>query len=54
MTYIDVIGTRAETKRYREMRLILESAHRRIHNRMHRMGCHHEHAGGAGPAGHQH
>ncbi|TIQ34103.1 MAG: hypothetical protein E5X48_20780 [Mesorhizobium sp.] len=47
MAYIDTIGTRAEVKRYKEMRLLLESAHRRLHNRMHQMGFDHTHTVGA-------
>ncbi|MER9664266.1 CehA/McbA family metallohydrolase [Mesorhizobium sp. M0159] len=46
MAYIDTIGTRAETKRHKEMRLVLESAYRRLHNRMHNMGCDHTHSVG--------
>ncbi|CDX24951.1 conserved hypothetical protein [Mesorhizobium plurifarium] len=44
MAYIDTIGTRADVSRYRAMRLLLESAHRLLHNRMHRMGCDHTHS----------
>ncbi len=44
MAYIDTIGTRAETKRASEMRLLLQSAYRRLHNRMHDMGFDHPHA----------
>ncbi|MBC7236380.1 MAG: hypothetical protein H5T69_11100, partial [Chloroflexi bacterium] len=43
LAYLDTVGTRAETRRYKEMRLILESAHRRLHNRMHQMGQYHDH-----------
>jgi len=43
MAYLDVIGTRAETAAYRRMRLVLTAAHRRLHNRMHRIGHYHEH-----------
>ena len=41
--YIDTIGTRADTKRYREMRMVLTAAHRKLHNRMHRAGVYHDH-----------
>ncbi|MCD6518453.1 MAG: CehA/McbA family metallohydrolase [Anaerolineae bacterium] len=43
LAYLDTVGTRAETRAYRRMRLILESAHRKIHNRLHEMGYFHEH-----------
>ena len=52
LAYIDTVGTRAETKRYKEMRIFLESAHRRLHNRMHRMGYFHEHTVSQGHPGH--
>ncbi|ESY85863.1 hypothetical protein X741_33310 [Mesorhizobium sp. LNHC229A00] len=47
IAYVDTIGTRAEAKRYKEMRLLLQSAHRRLHNRMHQMGLDHSHTVGA-------
>ena len=43
LAYIDTVGTRAETKRYKQMRLVLTSAHRELHNRMHRAGNYHTH-----------
>lgn len=43
MAYVDTIGTRAETTRYRKMKVLLESAYRRIHNRMHDLGMDHYH-----------
>jgi len=43
LAYLDTVGTRADTKAYRRMRLVLEGAHRRIHNRMHQAGHFHEH-----------
>jgi len=43
IAYLDTVGTRAETQTYRRMRLILESAHRRVHNQMHAMGRFHKH-----------
>ncbi len=43
MAYVDTIGTRAETERYKAMRMVLESAHRRLHNRMHELGLDHGH-----------
>lgn len=46
MAYIDTIGTRAEAKRYKEMRLVLQSAYHRLHNQMHQMGFQHPHTTG--------
>lgn len=46
MAYIETIGTRASAKRYKEMRMTLESAYRRLHNRMHTMGYDHRHGQG--------
>ena len=46
LTFLDDVGTRAETRRYREMRTIIESAYRRLHNRMHAMGYDHHHGHG--------
>jgi hypothetical protein len=43
MAYLDTIGTRAEDAAYRRMRLVLESAHRSLHNRMHQSGVFHRH-----------
>lgn len=43
MAYLDTVAPRAETKRYKKMRLTLTSVHRHIHNRMHRMGEFHHH-----------
>jgi hypothetical protein len=43
LAYVDTIGTRAETETYRRIRLNLESIHRKLHNRMHQLGYHHEH-----------
>ena len=44
MAYVDTLGTRADAKRYKAMRLVLESAYRRLHNRMHEMGFDHPHS----------
>ena len=44
MAYIDTIATRAEARRYRSMRLVLESAYRRLHDRMHEAGLDHTHS----------
>lgn len=42
--YLDTVGTRAEDKIYKRMRLVLESAHRALHNRMHEQGYYHNHS----------
>ena len=44
LAYLDTVGTRAEDKAYRRMRLVLTSAHRALHNRMHRAGHYHKHS----------
>ncbi|MEN8203782.1 MAG: CehA/McbA family metallohydrolase [Bacteroidota bacterium] len=44
MAYLDTIGTRADEKTYKRMRLLLESAHRSLHNRMHQKGQYHRHS----------
>ncbi|MBN1937508.1 MAG: CehA/McbA family metallohydrolase [Anaerolineae bacterium] len=43
MAYLDTVGTRKDDRTYKRMRLILESAHRSLHNRMHRQGYYHPH-----------
>ena len=43
LAYFDTVGTRAQTRAYKRMRLVLESAHRSVHNRMHEMGYFHKH-----------
>jgi hypothetical protein len=43
MAYLDTIGTRADEKAFRRMKLVLTSAHRNIHNRLHEMGYYHQH-----------
>jgi hypothetical protein len=43
LAYLDTVGTRAEDVAYKRMRLVLESAHRRLHNRMHEAGQFHAH-----------
>ncbi|MER8956962.1 CehA/McbA family metallohydrolase [Mesorhizobium sp. M0833] len=52
LAYIDTIGTRAEEKRHKEMRLLLQAAYRRLHNRMHKMGFDHAHSVGPNQSGH--
>jgi hypothetical protein len=44
MAFLDTIGTRAQTEKVRKMRMVLESAHRELHNRMHRDGVYHDHS----------
>ncbi len=43
LAYLDTVGTRAEDKAYKRMRLVLTSAHRALHNRMHERGVYHGH-----------
>jgi hypothetical protein len=43
IAYLDTVGTRAETAAYKRMRLVLTSAHRTLHNRLHERGHFHEH-----------
>lgn len=40
---LDTIGTRADDRIYKRMRLVLEGAQRALHNRMHQAGHYHEH-----------
>jgi len=44
LAYLDTVGTRAEDRAYKRMRLVLESAHRSLHNRMHQLGHFHDHS----------
>ncbi|MCP4516523.1 MAG: CehA/McbA family metallohydrolase [Delftia sp.] len=43
LAYLDTVGTRAEDAIYKRMRLVLTSAHRSLHNRMHQQGYYHDH-----------
>jgi hypothetical protein len=43
LAFLDTVGTRAEDRAYKRMRLVLESAHRTLHNRMHQQGHFHDH-----------
>jgi hypothetical protein len=43
LAYLDTVGTRADDRTYKRMRLALESAHRTLHNRLHQRGFYHEH-----------
>ena len=44
LAYLDTVGTRAEAVAYKRMRLVLQSAHRTLHNRMHQLGHYHGHS----------
>jgi len=43
LAYLDTVGTRADDIAYKRMRLVLTSAHRTLHNRMHQLGYYHDH-----------
>ena len=43
LAYLDTVGTRADDVAYKRMRLVLTSAHRSLHNRMHQSGTYHDH-----------
>ena len=43
LAYLDTVGTRAEVQAYKRMRLVLQSAHRSLHNQMHQLGHFHQH-----------
>jgi hypothetical protein len=43
LAYLDTVGTRKDDRTYKRMRLVLESAHRSLHNRMHQQGHFHDH-----------
>jgi hypothetical protein len=53
MAYLDTVGTRADDRTYKRMRLVLESAHRALHNRMHQLGYYHGHNAVTDHAGHR-
>ncbi len=42
LAYLDTVGTRADDIAYKRMRLVLTSAHRTLHNRMHQSGYYHD------------
>ncbi len=44
LAYLDTVGTRAEDRAYKRMRLVLESSHRTLHNRLHELGYYHGHS----------
>jgi hypothetical protein len=41
--YLETLGTRADAIAFKRMGLVLNSAHRSIHNRMHQAGIYHDH-----------
>lgn len=43
LAYLDTVGIRAEDSARKRMRLLLTSAHRSLHNRLHQVGRYHEH-----------
>jgi hypothetical protein len=43
LAYLDTIGTRAGDVAYKRMRLVLQSSHRTLHNRLHQTGVYHDH-----------
>jgi hypothetical protein len=43
LAYLETVGTRAEDAARRRMRLVLTSAHRDLHNRLHQQGHYHQH-----------
>ncbi len=43
LAYLDTVGTRASDVVYKRMRLVLTSAQRSLHNRMHSSGFYHDH-----------
>lgn len=44
LAYLDTVGTRTVEADFKRMRLILLSAHRSLHNRMHQLGYYHDHS----------
>jgi hypothetical protein len=53
LAHLDTVGTRAEDVAYKRMRLVLTSAHRTLHNRMHQQGYYHDHTPAANHPEHQ-
>lgn len=43
LAFLDTLGTRKENETYQRMRLVLTSAHRSLHNRLHAEGQYHQH-----------
>jgi len=46
LAYLDSVATRDYDETYKRMRLVLQSAHRKLHNRMHQLGYFHNHTPG--------
>ena len=46
LAYVDTVGTRAETEQFKRIKMVLESVHRKLHNRMHQLGHDHDHTAG--------
>jgi hypothetical protein len=44
LAYLDTVGIRADDRAYKRMRLVLVSAHRELHNRLHQQGYYHDHS----------
>jgi hypothetical protein len=53
LAYLDTVGTRAEDVAYKRMRMVLTSAHRSLHNRMHQQGYYHDHTPATNHSEHQ-
>jgi hypothetical protein len=43
MAYVDTLAPRPEAQRFKQLRATLESAHNRLHQRMHQQGIFHRH-----------
>ncbi|MDF3015840.1 MAG: hypothetical protein K0R44_1065, partial [Thermomicrobiales bacterium] len=43
IAYVDTLAPRPEARRYKQLRATLESAHNRLHQRMHQQGIFHQH-----------
>jgi hypothetical protein len=43
IAYVDTLAPRPEAIRYKQLRATLESAHNRLHQRLHRAGVYHQH-----------
>ena len=54
MAYVDTLAPRPEATRYKQLRVTLESAHRRLHERMRQQGGYHDHALHSGEHPHEH
>ena len=44
IAYVDTLAPRPDARRYKALRAILESAHNRLHQRLHQQGIYHRHA----------